>query len=266
MEDDKFIKELKENAVRNKLPTAGDLGPGYSSPFEGKNIENKPISNEIPKKQEIDQPIKEDRKEDLFKKVKELYQEGDSVEEIYQALSELGYSYEEIEEAILKVTRGENQGEEKKREAVAPGRIEEIADIENRLEEPIEKASEPVKIFSDDKLEYAPLFIKVEKYRETLETVEALENYLKGMSRLFELVNELERIRSLNISALSKMYEKALKTASKLYGGLLKPKGMKIEGDLVSESEIEKLDTVVKDLNRELSMLREEIDKIRSLE
>jgi len=279
MEDDKFIKELKESATRKRLPTVSELGNGYKSPLkeiEGTSEQESSQSDvEYKQDDEKKQVGSEEYKKELLDKTRSMYNQGKTPEDVMQALRNMNYSYEDIEDAIMKITEeeagelksdSEVEGEETPRKEE---RLSEIEEIERRLDAPSPKEEESRKteqFISDEKMEYAPLFIKVEKYRETLETVEDLENYLKAMSKLFEIVNELERIRMKNISALTKMYNRAMQTASKLYGGLLKPKGMKFEGSIASESEIEKIDLVVRDLNEELQSLRAELDKIRNVE
>ena len=86
------------------------------------------------------------------------------------------------------------------------------------------------------------------------------------MSKLFDLSNELERIRESNLSAMNKMYSRCLETSERLYSGLLKPKGMKMEGERKSHAEIDKLDDVLSDLNKELSVLRDEVDRIKNID
>lgn len=110
--------------------------------------------------------------------------------------------------------------------------------------------------------EFAPLFVKVGKYRETLETLDDLENYLRAMSRLLGLIEELEKVRLMNVSALNKMHNKALETTIKLSSGLLKPRGMSIEGTRESEIELNKLGDVISDLSKELTILKKEVDKL----
>jgi len=114
--------------------------------------------------------------------------------------------------------------------------------------------------------DFAPLFVKVGKYRETLEDLNDLENYLRAMSRLFEIVEELEKVRVMNIEALDKIHKKALAVTSKLSSGLLKPKGMSIEGTRESDVELNKLGDVIGDLSKELSILKKEVDKLNRLE
>ncbi|MBN2095290.1 MAG: hypothetical protein JW727_04530 [Candidatus Aenigmarchaeota archaeon] len=110
--------------------------------------------------------------------------------------------------------------------------------------------------------DFAPLFVKVGKYRETLEHLNDLENYLKGMTRLLELVSELEQVRVMNISAIEKLQKKAIATSSKLSSGLLKPRGMQLEGTRDSEVELTKLGDVISDLSKELTILKKEVDKL----
>ena len=255
-------------ATGKRLPTAEDLGPGYTSPFEEEPTkpvthQNKPESENLKKpsqekvsEEELEKvkEREEEFKKELFSKIKKLHEEGKTIDEIYAILREQGYSYQNIEEAVLELVKKEKTSEKD----ISKESIEEI---------PTTQKSKP-DISEEEmyKSEFAPLFVRIGKYRETLETLENLENYLKGMSKLFELSNELERIRANNLSALSKMYQKASSTASKLYSGLLKPKGLKLEGRRESQVEMEKLDEVISDLNKELTILRDEIDKIKSME
>jgi len=274
MEDNKFVRELKEMATGKRLPTAEDLGPGYTSPFEEEPTkpithQNKPESENLKKpsqekvsEEELEKvkEREEEFKKELFSKIKKLHEEGKTIDEIYAILREQGYSYQNIEEAVLELVKKEKTS---KKEI----KIEKDISKETIKEIPTTQKSKP-DISEEEmyKSEFAPLFVRIGKYKETLETLENLENYLKGMSRLFELSNELEKIRANNLSALSKMYQKASSTASKLYSGLLKPKGLKLEGRRESQVEMEKLDEVISDLNKELTILRDEIDKIKSME
>ncbi len=305
MEDDKYINNIKEGITGSKLPTMDDLKTEYDSPLEtpppipmspeqivheNPIPELSPIQNRmsstpeniaIPKNTEP-QVSGEKRgneanfKEILFSKLTQMHDEGKTIDEIYGTLKAQGYGYENIEEVILKLVESEAnpntagkpiKPETPQRSMMHPTR-EELPhrEIMPKNELMATKHTAPVKIDEMPKTEFAPLFVKVGRYRETLETIENLENYLRGMSKLFDLVNELEKIRVMNITALNKMYQKASITASKLYSGLLKPKGMKLEGDLESKVEMDKLEEVVSDLNNELTNLRDEIEKIKNID
>ena len=299
MEDSKFVLELKEGATGRRFPTIKDLGSNYTSPFEenyGLKDENKEDFDKIKNKREDIMEKENENNEVILTKVLSLHQEGKTIDEIYSILREQGYSYYSIEKAILELIKKEKHIEEnildsadkekteKKIEEERPVRLQEPAGLQKKkieeepagLQEPpglqkkkIEVEERPTtesKIEEIPNRDFAPLFVKIGKYGETLNTLQNLETYLKGMAKLFDLVNKLEKIREENISTLNEMYKKASETAFKLSSGLLKPRGMKLEGREESRAEIDALDNVISNLNRELENLREEINKIKVLE
>ena len=305
MEDSKFVLELKEGATGRSFPTIKDLGSNYTSPFEenyGPKDENRGDSDKIKNRRGNIMEEENENNEVILTKVLSLHQEGKTIDEIYSILREQGYSYYSIENAILELIKKEKHIEEnildsvdkekteKKIEEEPPGlqkkKIEEERPV--RLQEPVrlqkkkieeelarlqkkkieveERPTTEYKIEEIPNRDFAPLFVKIGKYGETLNTLQNLETYLNGMAKLFDLVNKLEKIREENISTLNEMYKKASETAFKLSSGLLKPRGMKLEGREESRAEIDALDNVISNLNRELENLREEINKIKVLE
>ena len=293
MEDSKFVLELKEGATGRRFPTIKDLGSNYTSPFEenyGPKDENRGDSDKIKNKREDIMEKENENNEVILTKVLSLHQEGKTIDEIYSILREQGYSYYSIEKAILELIKKEKHIEEnildsadkekteKKIEEERPVRLqeppglqkkkieEELARLQKKKIEVEERPTTESKIEEIPNRDFAPLFVKIGKYGETLNTLQNLETYLNGMAKLFDLVNKLEKIREENISTLNEMYRKASETAFKLSSGLLKPRGMKLEGREESRAEIDALDSVISNLNRELENLREEINKIKVLE
>ena len=293
MEDSKFVLELKEGATGRRFPTIKDLGSNYTSPFEenyGPKDENRGDSDKIKNKREDIMEKENENNEVILTKVLSLHQEGKTIDEIYSILREQGYSYYSIEKAILELIKKEKHIEEnildsadkekteKKIEEERPVRLQEPAGLQKKkIEEELarlqkkkieveERPTTESKIEEIPNRDFAPLFVKIGKYGETLNTLQNLETYLNGMAKLFDLVNKLEKIREENISTLNEMYRKASETAFKLSSGLLKPRGMKLEGREESRAEIDALDSVISNLNRELENLREEINKIKVLE
>ena len=293
MEDSKFVLELKEGATGRSFPTIKDLGSNYTSPFEenyGPKDENRGDSDKIKNRRGNIMEEENENNEVILTKVLSLHQEGKTIDEIYSILREQGYSYYSIENAILELIKKEKHIEEnildsvdkekteKKIEEERPVRLqepvrlqkkkieEELARLQKKKIEVEERPTTEYKIEEIPNRDFAPLFVKIGKYGETLNTLQNLETYLNGMAKLFDLVNKLEKIREENISTLNEMYKKASETAFKLSSGLLKPRGMKLEGREESRAEIDALDSVISNLNRELENLREEINKIKVLE
>ncbi|MCK4429299.1 MAG: hypothetical protein KAU95_02900, partial [Candidatus Aenigmarchaeota archaeon] len=187
---------------------------------------------------------------------------------IYSILKSQGHPYQEIEEAMYKLVKGGTQPTDAENHLVKPDKTQmPTANAKPEQMPPkIKTEKSASEIPQNLNSEFAPLFVKIDKYNETIETLGNLQIYLKEMSKLFELSNELERIRASNISAMNKMYSQCTETAERLYGGLLKPKGMKMEGERRSQAEIGKLDDVISDLNKELSVLRDEVDRIKNID
>ncbi len=268
MEDNKFVRNLKEGVNRRKLPVKEDLDPGYTSPFEESTTPNSESPSDKKTEDLSEEEITENKK-DILAKVKELHREGKTIDEIYSTLKEQGYSYQNIEGAVLELVKEEKQPRQEERT--------EKEEPKKKFEEPpkekisLEKTPKTEPKSTDESKEiqkgdFAPLFIRVGKYRETIETLQNLENYLNGMAKLFNLVNRLEKIRGTNIDTLNKMYKKASETASTLSSGLLKPRGMKLEGGKESRAEMDELNKIISNLNTELGTLKEEVDKIKVLE
>jgi len=281
MEDSKFVLELKEGATGRSFPTIKDLGSNYTSPFEenyGPKDENRGDSDKIKNRRGNIMEEENENNEVILTKVLSLHQEGKTIDEIYSILREQGYSYYSIENAILELIKKEKHIEEnildsvdkekteKKIEEERPVRLQEPPGLQKKKIEVEERPTTESKIEEIPNRDFAPLFVKIGKYGETLNTLQNLETYLNGMAKLFDLVNKLEKIREENISTLNEMYRKASETAFKLSSGLLKPRGMKLEGREESRAEIDALDSVISNLNRELENLREEINKIKVLE
>lgn len=148
--------------------------------------------------------------------------------------------------------------------------VEELPTASSELmEQPMEVTKQPledIKSAEKESGEFAPLFVRVGKYKEVLETLEDLDSYLQAMSRLFGLVEELEKVRVMNIAVLKKMYKNALETSAKLSSGLLKPRGMHLEGRTETRTELGRLDDVISDLNKELSALKVEVEKLSKVD
>ncbi len=259
-ERDEFIEKLKGALEDKKLPTSEEL-TGYTSPFEEESIKK-----EIEELAKSDTEKKEEERkiEEAKKKAKELYEQGLTIKEISSILRREGYPFKEIEQALLELIR-----EKRKEVKILPE--EEIEKVKSEpptlpkpptLEE--KKIETKEEIFSPEEGEFAPLFIKVERYRQILQNLEELKGFNKNIARLLQISQELEGIRRDNLATLLKMFQKVNEKIESLYSGLLKPSSLKVPG-MEARAEITKLDDVLEDLKREITILRDEIEKIKSL-
>ena len=247
-EKDEFLEKLKGALEDKKLPTSEEL-TGYTSPFE----EERPKEIEELAKSEEEKREEERKIEEAKKKAKELYEQGLTIKEISSVLRREGYPFKEIEQALLELIR-------EKREEVKP---EPILTQAPKPEEE-KKAEVREEEFHPEEGEFAPLFIKVERYRQVLQNLEELRAFNKNIGRLLQISQELEGIRRDNLATLFKMFQKVNEKIESLYSGLLKPSSLKVPG-VEARVEITKLDDVLEDLKKEITILRDEIEKIKSL-
>ena len=247
-EKDEFLEKLKGALEDKKLPTSEEL-TGYTSPFE----EECPKEIEELAKSEKEKREEERKIEEAKKKAKELYEQGLTIKEISSVLRREGYPFKEIEQALLELIR-------EKREEVKP---EPILTQAPKPEEE-KKAEVREEEFHPEEGEFAPLFIKVERYRQVLQNLEELRAFNKNIGRLLQISQELEGIRRDNLATLFKMFQKVNEKIESLYSGLLKPSSLKVPG-VEARVEITKLDDVLEDLKKEITILRDEIEKIKSL-
>ncbi len=248
-EKDEFIEKLKGALEDKKLPTSEEL-TGYISPFE----EEHPREIEELAKSEVEKKEEERRIEEAKKKAKELYEQGLTIKEISSVLRREGYPFKEIEQALLELIR-------EKREEIKPEAISAPPKKPAAEEKKVEVKEEE---FHPEEGEFAPLFIKVERYRQVLQNLEELKVFNKNIGRLLQISQELEGIRRDNLATLFKMFQKVNEKIESLYSGLLKPSSLKVPG-VEARAEITKLDDVLEDLKKEITILRDEIEKIKSL-
>ena len=248
-EKDEFIEKLKDALEDKKLPTSEEL-TGYISPFE----EEHPKEIEELAKSEVEKKEEERKIEEAKKKARELYEQGLTIKEISSILRKEGYPFKEIEQALLELIR-------EKREEVKPEAISAPPKKPAAEEKKVEVKEEE---FHPEEGEFAPLFIKVERYRQVLQNLEELKVFNKNIGRLLQISQELEGIRRDNLATLFKMFQKVNEKIESLYSGLLKPSSLKVPG-VEARAEITKLDDVLEDLKKEITILRDEIEKIKSL-
>jgi len=248
-EKDEFIEKLKGALEDKKLPTSEEL-TGYISPFE----EEHPKEIEELAKSEVEKKEEERKIEEAKKKARELYEQGLTIKEISSILRKEGYPFKEIEQALLELIR-------EKREEIKPEAISAPPKKPAAEEKKVEVKEEE---FHPEEGEFAPLFIKVERYRQVLQNLEELKVFNKNIGRLLQISQELEGIRRDNLATLFKMFQKVNEKIESLYSGLLKPSSLKVPG-VEARVEITKLDDVLEDLKKEITILRDEIEKIKSL-
>jgi hypothetical protein len=144
---------------------------------------------------------------------------------------------EEIKQEISKKQMNEPMGSEP-----LP---HEIVDIEKMMQ---------------DSPKMAPLFVKIDKYKEILENIQKLKLSLKNVQFLLAFKEQIKKLDSENDELIYKTLNGLSQFISDFGASFSIPRGM----SYVPKASIEeKVDQNVSDLGDKISKLREELDKIR---
>ncbi|MFH0832512.1 MAG: hypothetical protein V1900_02210 [Candidatus Aenigmatarchaeota archaeon] len=107
----------------------------------------------------------------------------------------------------------------------------------------------------------APLFVKVEKYREILNDIQEMKVFVSGLKQLFNIIHELETVRSDALNILRTTTQRLEKSIIEIDSALLRPRGLEIEPH--GEAEVSHIEDSLQDLQRQLSLLRKDLQGLK---
>jgi hypothetical protein len=152
----------------------------------------------------------------------------------------------------------------------------DIAEIKEAMEKPIEEiptaprmkpVPAPVQRVYREPIEVAPktesgapLFVKVEKYREILTTLQEMKLFVSGVKQLFAILHELETVRGDAINVMRATVQRLEKSMMEVDSELLRPRGVSLGDISPSEGHI---DNTLEDLQNQLAELRKELQSMR---
>lgn len=126
--------------------------------------------------------------------------------------------------------------------------------------EPISEFTPPPPI--ERKEEFAPMFVKVEKYKDVLSTVQEIKIFISGVKQLFAVINDLEALRSDSLKILRATIGRMEKSLVEIDHELLRPRGFEIEFPH-GEIEIRHIEDSLTDLQNQLASLRRELETLK---
>lgn len=108
--------------------------------------------------------------------------------------------------------------------------------------------------------ETAPLFVKVEKYKEIVGSVNETKRFLTGIKQLFLVMNELQGIQQDSINMLKTSVQRLEKSIEWVDHSLVRPIGF--EEPPHGEMEVRQIEQSLLELQREISNLRKDLDRL----
>ena len=125
-------------------------------------------------------------------------------------------------------------------------------------EEPV-----PVQNVQAIKTVSAPLFVKVDKYREILSGVQEMKIFISGTRQLFNVLHELETVRADAINIMRATIQRLEKSIVEIDAGLLRPRGVGMSDIVQGNAEAQHLEESLTDLQTQLAGLRKELQELK---
>ncbi len=107
----------------------------------------------------------------------------------------------------------------------------------------------------------APLFVKVDKYREILSSVQEMKIFVSSTRQLFNVLHELETVRSDAISIMKATIQRLEKSVIEIDSGLLRPRG--VSEIAHGNAETQHLENSLTELQAQLAGLRKELQELK---
>ena len=111
------------------------------------------------------------------------------------------------------------------------------------------------------KEDFAPLFVKVEKYREIVGALQEIRGFVANIKKLFGVVSELETARGEAIRLMRVAVERFDRAVVDIDQALLRPIGF--EEFPKGEMEIKHVEKSLSDLHRQIEGLRKEVEEFK---
>lgn len=108
----------------------------------------------------------------------------------------------------------------------------------------------------------APLFVKVEKYRELLSTVQTMKVFVSGIKQIFNVLQELETVRAESLKTMRASVQKLERSVTEMDTELLRPRGVDFTDLVESEDEVAHIEDSLTDLQKQIASLRRELKEL----
>lgn len=128
--------------------------------------------------------------------------------------------------------------------------------------EPFKPVEQPKEIQAkQERPASAPLFIKLDRYKQILNSLAELKTALVMIKNSFSVMNELEKLKNENLKMIENVIERIDKRISGLDSEFLKPSGYREE--LPEEVyEVESLGATLTDLRDQVNQLKAELESL----
>lgn len=161
--------------------------------------------------------------------------------------------------------RKKEQLEQKSDIIVPQAKTEESSTQFTQLEQEVDEVPEKKVEKEPERPMFAPLFVKLDRYRQILNLVGYLKNSITLMRNSLATLNELEKARNETVRIVYDALEKIEKGIGELDSELVRPAGYSSEDDELEKPEYRDVETVgatIADLREQIEQLKSEVEAI----
>jgi hypothetical protein len=126
--------------------------------------------------------------------------------------------------------------------------------------EPLPHGMVDIERMMDDTPKMAPLFVKIEKYKEILESIQKMKLSLKNIQFLMSFREQIKKMDEENDQLIYKTLQALNQSIGEFNANFSIPRGVSYIPKPPTE---ERVDETVSDLGDKINKLREELEKIR---
>lgn len=175
-------------------------------------------------------------------------------------ITQVEFTYPEIDKGEEEVKRLRERIEKVSEPVILEKPKEEK--VTPKVEVPIEIKIKPekVELKEEEKPVFAPLFVKLDRYRKILNTIAQLKTTLLMVKNSFIALNELEKVRIENMKLIQEALNKVEKRILDLDTELIRPSGLHEE--IPEYGDVQAISATIADLKGQIEQLKAELETI----
>ena len=149
-------------------------------------------------------------------------------------------------------------------EFVPPVDVKEISEMSfnERPQFPRPSVEESMPQMENEERPFAPVFIKLTKYRQVLGTMNQLKMNVNIIKNQLAVLNELDKLREENLKLLKAALGRVDERLVKLDSSFMRPSGYMEEIPEMQMQEVDSLEGTIEDLKGQIENLRSEVENV----
>jgi len=149
----------------------------------------------------------------------------------------------------------------KKNRFIPPVEVKEISDM-LEMKAAVAKQEKEYKTEEPPKPEFAPLFVKLTRFKEILNTLNYLKRTVNSIKKQFAVLNKLEKLKEENLRLLNSDINKLSSQLQKLDSEFTRPSGFVEEVKETQMQDVESLESTIADLKNQIEDLKSQVEAV----